>query len=148
VAKDAEDLKVKTLTGAVIPAKVLHICEDADLALLELTLDAKLDPVKFFTGKVRVGMPVYALGSPSGDEGIVTAGIVSKVAGTAWNQEVDQGDFAATFGSSGGPVVLQDTGEVVGIVVGGRTSSGQILFIPVRIMRAWALKIGLKDAIE
>jgi len=106
-------------SGDRIPAKVVGYDTVFDLALIK----ADLTPDAIFTGmstqNPTPGDRVYAIGSPVGLEKTVTAGIVSAT-GRRFLQVGDtmQVDVPVNPGNSGGPL-LNDTGDVVGIVFAG-----------------------------
>jgi len=96
------------------PAKVLGICfhEDYDLALLQIT---GYKPKYFFklgdSDQVRSGDRVKAVGFPLGSNQLkVTEGIVS-----GREDGSIQTDTALNPGNSGGPLLLEETDEVIGI---------------------------------
>jgi len=119
VVDGADDIKVK-LPGnpAEMPAKVVGVDPQTDLALLKVEAPAPLPAVRFGdSDKLRPGDVVLAVGNPFGLGGTVTAGIVS-----ARNRDIHSGpyddfiqtDAAINRGNSGGP--LFDTrGQVVGV---------------------------------
>jgi S1-C subfamily serine protease len=126
-------------TRAWLPAHVVRIAADADLALLRLDREGHYPVVAGVApsaDRVRVGAPVALLGYPLGTgtamEGSgtnVTArstlgvGTVSK-----FLADVVQVDAYAGEGSSGSPV-FDERGHVVGVVYGGpRDAAGRIVY--------------------
>jgi len=117
----------RTLAGGEIetyPAKVLGLDKSTDVAVLQIDAPAdKLHPLALAASGNRpvVGEPVVAIGTPLGEEGTVTTGIVSAV-----SREIDsltpnvkiygaiQTDAAINHGNSGGPL-LNGEGQVIGI---------------------------------
>src|SRR3954468_23710607 len=117
----------RTLAGGEIetyPAKVLGLDKSTDVAVLQIDAPAdKLHPLALAARGNRpvVGEPVVAIGTPLGEEGTVTTGIVSAV-----SREIDsltpnvkiygaiQTDAAINHGNSGGPL-LNGEGQVIGI---------------------------------
>jgi serine protease Do len=101
----------------IVPARVVGVARDIDLALL------KVDNVKLAAlplglyRNIRQGELVLAFGSPEGLRNTVTLGVVSSVA-----RQIDpdspmvyiQTDAPINPGNSGGPLVNAD-GEVIGI---------------------------------
>ncbi|MFN2569416.1 MAG: S1C family serine protease [Candidatus Dormibacteria bacterium] len=108
-----------------------------DLAVISVP-DGSL-PVATFgaSGKLRVGQPVIAIGSPLGNEGSVTQGIISArhrtisaggegTTKTETLQDVLQTDASINRGNSGGPLADSD-GRVIGVnvaVAGDGTNIG------------------------
>jgi S1-C subfamily serine protease len=105
-------------------AKVLGLDKSTDVAVLQIDAPAsQLHPLTLAaTGNhPKVGEPVVAIGTPLGEEGTVTSGIVSAV-----SREIDsltpgikiygaiQTDAAINHGNSGGPL-LDANGNVIGI---------------------------------
>jgi S1-C subfamily serine protease len=97
--------------------------------------------------KLAVGQTVMAIGSPEGNQGSVTLGIVSalhrtlsNVGGAAGGQgenlpDVMQIDAAINPGNSGGPLV-EASGQVIGINTAGETQANSIGYaIPSSIAR-------------
>jgi S1-C subfamily serine protease len=129
--------KVKTVHGLVTWAKLAYIDRDRDLAVLDLPEGVSIDGPKWLKRDVVVGDRVYVAGSPQGDDGTVSAGIVSALARDVkshWRYPLDQTDARAWYGNSGGGVYLQETGELVGILVAGK-ESGFCFFVRMAEMR-------------
>jgi serine protease Do len=118
-AGDADGTLATALTGrsSLIPARVVGIASELDLALLKVD-DMKLPALSLATySDVRQGETVFAFGSPIGMRNSLTHGLVSAVA-----RQVDpdspliyiQTDAPINPGNSGGPLV-NIRGEVVGV---------------------------------
>ncbi|HEY9593164.1 MAG TPA: trypsin-like peptidase domain-containing protein, partial [Spirochaetia bacterium] len=105
--------------GDRIPAKVVGWDSIFDLALIK----AEITPAYTFSGyggvPMKPGERVYAIGSPAGLEETVTSGIISAT-GRRLLQVGDsvQVDVPLNPGNSGGPL-LDERGELVGIVFAG-----------------------------
>jgi S1-C subfamily serine protease len=108
--------------GNRVGAKVVGADPYADIALLRIETDGlTLDPLPLGeSSSVKVGQPVAAIGSPFGQAGSLSVGIVSAV-----NRSVAsltdfqiagaiQTDAAINPGNSGGPLVVAD-GTVIGV---------------------------------
>ncbi len=110
------DYTVRLDDGVEYSYEVAKTSQTVDLALLRLSEDVGI-PVAFGPKDVSSGDEVYALGYPTGLNGlVVTKGIVSSV-----NQETDgdlylQTDASINPGNSGGPLVNAG-GSLVGINV-------------------------------
>ena len=118
VVEDADQIKVKLAGVKEFDGKVVGRDPKTDLALVKITGDSDLQPLKLGNSDdLKVGNWVVAVGSPFGLEQTVTAGIVSakgRVIGSGPYDNFIQTDASINPGNSGGPLInLQ--GEVVGI---------------------------------
>ena len=100
-------------------AKVIGTDQETDLAVIKIDVDRPVPAAKMGNSdSMQVGDWVLAIGSPFGQAGTVTAGIVSAkgrdiVPGRQF-QTFIQTDAAINPGNSGGPLVNMN-GEVIGI---------------------------------
>jgi len=132
-------LYVKNFNGSKdkLPAKVIGYDPLLDLALLKVQGGKPSHIFKLGSSEsLSVGSKIYAIGSPLGLERTITSGIVSskdrKLLSVA---DVIQLDAAISPGSSGGPIV-DEKGEVQGIVFAGITKSQGLNFaIPVELLK-------------
>ena len=105
--------------GVQHDAKVIGTDQETDLAVIKVEIDKPLPAAKMGNSDgMQVGDWVLAIGSPFGQAGTVTAGIVSAkgrdiVPGRQF-QTFIQTDAAINPGNSGGPLVNMN-GEVIGI---------------------------------
>lgn len=105
--------------GVQHDAKVIGTDQETDLAVIKVDVDRPLPAAKMGNSDgMQVGDWVLAIGSPFGQAGTVTAGIVSAkgrdiVPGRQF-QTFIQTDAAINPGNSGGPLVNMN-GEVIGI---------------------------------
>ncbi len=105
--------------GVKHEAKVIGTDQETDLAVIKVDVDKPLPAAKMGNSDgMQVGDWVLAIGSPFGQAGTVTAGIVSAkgrdiVPGRQF-QSFIQTDAAINPGNSGGPLVNLN-GEVIGI---------------------------------
>jgi serine protease Do len=105
--------------GVQHDAKVIGTDQETDLAVIKVDVDHALPAAKMGNSDgMQVGDWVLAIGSPFGQAGTVTAGIVSAkgrdiVPGRQF-QTFIQTDAAINPGNSGGPLVNMN-GEVIGI---------------------------------
>jgi serine protease Do len=105
--------------GVQHDAKVIGTDQETDLAVIKVEVDKALPAAKMGNSDgMQVGDWVLAIGSPFGQAGTVTAGIVSAkgrdiVPGRQF-QTFIQTDAAINPGNSGGPLVNLN-GEVIGI---------------------------------
>jgi len=144
-------IEVKTNDGHIYSATVVGTDPTNDLAVIKVTVAAKLIPATFADSeKINVGDGVVAIGAPLGLEATVTSGIVSalnrtiQVASAAapensgqggglqlWNGNgqapinlsVIQTDAAINPGNSGGALV-NEQGQIIGINVAIASSGG------------------------
>ncbi|HKV96699.1 MAG TPA: Do family serine endopeptidase [Gammaproteobacteria bacterium] len=116
VVAQAQSISVKLSDRRVLPARIVGVDRQSDLALLRIHAD-HLTAASISTQPVRVGQWVLAIGSPFGFDHSVTAGIVSaegrSIGGDQYVPYI-QTDVPINPGNSGGPLFnLQ--GQVVGI---------------------------------
>jgi serine protease Do len=117
VIQNAERIIVKFSDGRSLPAHVLGIDPDTDIALVKV--EAASLPVAPLgnSDALRVGEWVCAIGNPLAYEHTVTVGVVSYLGRKLFDSSLDnyiQTDAAINFGNSGGPLI-NGRGEVVGI---------------------------------
>lgn len=130
VVKDANEITVNLSDKRSLPAKVVGLDPDSDIAVIKI--DAKNLPAAAFgdSDKMRVGSFVMAVGSPFGLTRTVTSGIISAKGRTNMGivdyEDFIQTDAAINPGNSGGPLVNIE-GEVVGIntAIASRTGGYQ-----------------------
>ncbi len=105
----------------------VKIDKQRDLAILKVSdVDAPALPLGN-SNAVRIGQSVYAVGNPIGYlEGTFAPGFVSGIRGKEPNRSI-QITAPISPGSSGGPL-LNDKGEVIGIVAGAITEGQNLNF--------------------
>ena len=122
VVEKADRIRVRfedDAPGVQHDAKVIGTDQETDLAVIKVDVDRALPAAKMGNSDgMQVGDWVLAIGSPFGQAGTVTAGIVSAkgrdiVPGRQF-QTFIQTDAAINPGNSGGPLVNMN-GEVIGI---------------------------------
>ena len=120
IVDGADGVDVTLIDGTVLPADLVGVDEESDVALLKVAPPTPLRPVRFANSeRVRVGDWVLAIGNPFGLAGSVTAGIVSA---TGRGLDPDrsarflQTDAAINQGNSGGPL-FNTEGDVIGLSV-------------------------------
>lgn len=115
---------VSPRTGERVGATILASDADVDVAIVE----AKGLPVSAVTLKpeARLGDDVWVISFPWGRRGTVVNGIVSQIAGDGsvvpFEGSVALIDAVVGYGTSGGGVFDDRTGELIGIVRGYRTA--------------------------
>ncbi|WP_373539753.1 S1C family serine protease [Chamaesiphon sp.] len=117
VKGEAEVVTVMMADGKTeIPADVVGFANNGvDLALLKINRSAKFPTVSFGnTGSIKVGNPVYAIGTPLQELNLntFTSGIVSAIR----TGDLIQHNAAINSGNSGGPL-LNDKGQLIGVNV-------------------------------
>jgi serine protease Do len=133
VVGKAKTVKLRWSDGLETVGEVVRVADGRDVALVKTDARGR-SPLALKRGAVVQGQQVYAIGSPMGQkfQGSVTRGVVSA------NRVIDglsyiQSDVAVAPGSSGGPL-LDETGHVIGLAVGGvtiqATPMGLNMFIP------------------
>ena len=115
VVANVRFLAVKLFNGPRIPAKVVRLSPQFDLALLKIHASKVVgrEPLELLPeeeeDEVRAGLPVVAFGSPLSQRFLITQGIISKV-----EPLTIVGDYLLEPGNSGGPL-LNSEGKVVGV---------------------------------
>ena len=136
IVKDTRNsVEVTTANGNSLPARIVHVDVDNELALLHVAvkLDASIAPV--YTHTVNIGQRVFAIGAHPARAAIVSVGAV-RFARLTKTFRYGQYTFKdpitlvmpITTGYSGGPV-FDEEGALVGMVVGfdwGRNDNNKI----------------------
>ena len=131
VVEDGVRITVVFLNGTSLPAEIVGLDPDSDLAVLKVDPNGvALKPLKLGDStSLRVGERIMAVGSPFGLQGTVTAGIVSqkgRLLETVRGYGIPgiiQIDAAINPGNSGGPL-LNMKGEVVGVTTAIESRTG------------------------
>ncbi|MGB1288266.1 MAG: S1C family serine protease [Aggregatilineales bacterium] len=122
VVEGADYIELSFFDGTLAEAQVIGLDPDSDLAVLRVDLPVeKLIPVEFADSNMLItGQPVFALGSPFGQEWTLTQGIISALGRTIRGLtdfsigEAIQTDAPINPGNSGGPL-LDTEGRVIGV---------------------------------
>jgi S1-C subfamily serine protease len=156
VVAGADKIDVVFDDGTTVPATVVGVDPDSDLAVIKVDVAADwLHPVTLAdSGQVKVGQMAIAIGNPFGLEGTMTVGIVSALGrslpttsgdteGTLSQgptftiPEIIQTDAPINPGNSGG-VLVNDQGQVIGVTAAiespVRASAGIGFAIPAGIV--------------
>ncbi|MCC7528068.1 MAG: trypsin-like peptidase domain-containing protein [Candidatus Melainabacteria bacterium] len=147
VVEGFQNIRATLWDGTVLPATVVGVDPDSDLAVLKVTVpaDKKLTPIPFGdSSNLEVGRRVFAIGNPFGLERTLTQGIVSSMGRTMRTENgrlikgIIQTDAAINPGNSGGPL-LDTSGRLVGITTAILSRTGQSagigLAIPVNVAK-------------
>ncbi|OWA35665.1 hypothetical protein B9G55_12150 [Saccharibacillus sp. O16] len=116
-----KDVTITTADSAKMDGKVIGIGEETDVAVVRVPDLEDVEPLKLkLDAQAEIGDEVLALGSPLGLQNTVTTGIVSGVNRTFdispyYYEGLYQISAPIAPGNSGGPLVDQKTGEVLGI---------------------------------
>ena len=127
VVDGADEFEVTLLDGRKLPARLVGIDRDTDVAAIRVEAD-DLSAARFGDSrKLEPGELVMAVGTPFGLEHSVSTGVVSAMGrsdvGVAVFEDLIQTDAAINPGNSGGPLLNLD-GEVIGINTAIRSRSG------------------------
>ena len=141
VVADTTELMVTLYDGTTLPATVVGVDPDSDLAVIKV--DAPPESLRPITwgdsDQVRVGQRAVAIGNPFGYENTLTSGIISGLsrslpAVTRYRiPDIIQTDAAINPGNSGGPL-LNSQGEAIGVnsaIVPNFNSLGERSFLGV-----------------
>ena len=114
----------------VAEAKIIGYDLDSDIALLKIDAETPLPAVKIGdSSELQTGEPVLAIGHPRGHDYSLSTGVISsldrfspgpnaEITAAACSVPWIQTDAAINGGNSGGPL-LNDDGEVIGIISWG-----------------------------
>ena len=119
VVEAADEIEVASNDGRKFKATVVGADPESDLAVLQVSVDAKLPAITFAPAdSLRVGDVVLAVGNPFGVGQTVTSGIVSALGrshlGINTFENFIQTDAAINPGNSGG-ALTDGNGNLVGI---------------------------------
>ncbi|MFN8471370.1 MAG: trypsin-like peptidase domain-containing protein [Anaerolineae bacterium] len=146
VVQDARTVKVTLWDDTSVPATVVGVDSDADLAVIKVDVPAdKLIPLEMGdSDQVRVGQIAVALGNPFGVGTSMTQGIISAIGRTIPGltqfqiPNALQTDAPINPGNSGGPL-LDLAGRVLGVDAqirsDTRANSGVGFAIPVNVVK-------------
>lgn len=114
-----ENISIKDITRRTLPATLIAIDKDRDLALLKV--DGRHKPLRIIpSSQIHKGQRVIAVGYPQpsiqGSESKITDGLISSFSGLRNDDNWFQISVPIQGGNSGGPLVNQ-SGGVVGVVV-------------------------------
>lgn len=140
VVADCDEVIVKLADQRVVPATMVGLDADTDIAVLRIASPGPVVPPLGRSTALRPGHWVLSVGEPYGLNGSVAAGIVG---GTDRHFSDDpellflQSDLALNPGNSGGPL-LDTGGDIVGMnmrtVVSAYGTPGVSLSIPIEIV--------------
>jgi 2-alkenal reductase len=122
VVQGASSVSIRLASGDIVPASVVGLAPNYDLAVLRLgRLREPPPPISIgSSGDLKVGQAVFAIGNPFGLDQTLTTGIVSALQRRLPTSEgreiadVIQTDAAINPGNSGGPL-LDSAGRVIGV---------------------------------
>jgi S1-C subfamily serine protease len=132
VVENAQQIEVALYDGSTFPGKPVGADPVNDLAVLKIDAPPeKLFPIEIGdSGRLKVGMRIFAIGNPFGLERTMTHGVVSslnrslQIRGNRSIKAIIQVDAAVNPGNSGGPL-LDARGQLVGVTTAIATRVGQ-----------------------
>jgi 2-alkenal reductase len=131
VVEGATRVAVRLDSGEAIPARVIGVAPNSDLAVLKLTENrASLQPIPLgASADLRIGQSVFAIGNPFGLTRSLSTGVISAlerrlpVGSGREIVGVIQTDAAINPGNSGGPL-LDSAGRLIGVNTAILSGSG------------------------
>ncbi len=121
VVEGAEEVVVTLADGRSFPAEIVGVDPSSDLAVIRIPAEDLPAPLPLAdSSQLRVGQFVIAIGSPFGQVGTMTLGVISALGRVIQSPdgrfigEAIQTDAAINPGNSGGPL-LDLQGQVVGV---------------------------------
>ncbi len=127
----AEKIAVHLPDGSTLSAKVLHLAQQDDLALLKIDPPSPLTPIEFAdSDSVRLHDEVINIGSSELLKETISGGIVNGLGTNRVTKEVEliKVNITLYHGDSGGPL-LNKNGQLIGMVVGKMKSKDQASFV-------------------
>ena len=130
VINGADSVYVQSASGDLYKAKKVFIDPGYDIAVLKI-VDTAFTPLKtlpytFKETTADVGENVFTYGYPK-DDGVYNRGYLSSRTGYTGDTTAYQVDISVNPGNSGGPL-LDDRGNVIGIINGKQTQSDGAAF--------------------
>lgn len=116
---DTADVVVVNSTGQELNGRVIGVDDTTDVALIRVPDLAGKNPMVIDTAQAVVGTPVVAIGSPHKISGTTTEGKITSVGANFTDGYKYRNLYEITAkleaGSSGGPLINMNTGNVIGI---------------------------------
>jgi hypothetical protein len=137
VVAGSRKVKIKTADARELDGEVIGISTETDVAVVRVPGLASTEPLQVSRDeRAEVGDEVLAVGSPLGFQNTVTTGIIS---GLGRSFEIEPYLYSDLYqisapiapGNSGGPLVDQKTGEVLGINSAGYEQGSIGFSIPI-----------------
>ncbi len=131
VVQNARVVAVRFASGKVVPADVVGLAPNYDLAVLRVRNAKHLPPAVALgsSADLKVGQAAFAIGNPFGLDQSLTSGIISALkrrlptSGGREIANVIQTDAAINPGNSGGPL-LDSAGRLIGVTTAIISPSG------------------------
>ncbi len=143
IVSGSSEILVRLPDGQTYNGTVIGLSEVVDVAVVRVAELEDREPMKIaYEYEAEVGDGVIAIGSPRGYQNTVTTGIVSAVNrnfSLPPYQFVNAYQISAPIapGSSGGPLFLATTGEVIGI--NSAAYQGEVIGFSIPIKNIWSL---------
>jgi S1-C subfamily serine protease len=131
VVQGSNQTAVRLSTGEVLPAELVGVAPNYDLAVIRVSNARRLPPPVLLgsSSDLKVGQAAFAIGNPFGLDQSLSSGIISALKRrmpTAGGREISnviQTDAAINPGNSGGPL-LDSAGRVIGVTTAIISPSG------------------------
>ncbi|GEM01200.1 Trypsin-like peptidase domain-containing protein [Halolactibacillus halophilus] len=138
VIENASVVEVTLSTTETYPAAIVGMSKEKDIAVIRVPQLINQRPMTIDTTQsIDIGTDILALGSPLGYQNSVSVGIISgtnrsfDIDGYSYD-EVYQISSNITHGNSGGPLIDQTTGKVIGINSAGISDTDIGFSIPIK----------------
>ncbi|MGM0522464.1 MAG: S1C family serine protease [Bacillota bacterium] len=138
VIEGASVVEVTLSTTETYPAAIVGMSKEKDIAVIRVPQLINQRPMSIDTTQsIDIGTDILALGSPLGYQNSVSVGIISgtnrsfDIDGYSYD-EVYQISSTITHGNSGGPLIDQTTGKVIGINSAGISDTDIGFSIPIK----------------
>jgi serine protease Do len=138
VIDKAKDIEVRLPDAQRLPARIIGVDSQADLAILKIEAERQLPLLSLAdSDSIRVGDLAVVLGYPFGRESSMHLGIISRSGRTfpdSASYEFIQTDAGAYAGCSGGPL-LNSKGHVVGMVTMAAERGNMGFAVPINVVK-------------
>ena len=127
----------KTTKDNSFDASIIFVDESIDLALLKMDTTAENKPISWSNKPINIGEHIFVIGNSKGEGLCIVDGIISDKQRFINNRELFMISAPVTTGCSGAPV-LNQKGQIIGIVTGGRNGTTAMNYaIPINVIESF-----------